>query len=1079
MRKLHVVLVFMLLLVAGIPAAFAQNRTVSGKVTDPRGGAVVGATVSAPGTQISTQTNSDGVFSITVPNAVQRLVVTSVGFATQDVPINGRTNIPVSLQASNSQMSEVVVTALGVERNRRALQSSVSTVNGEALTQAREISVANALEGRVAGVNVSKIASGPGASTRVVIRGAKSLGVSGNLNQPLYVVDGVPIDNTNMGQAGLWGGSDQGDAMSSINPDDVASISVLKGASAAALYGSRAANGVILITTKKGSGRRGVGVEFNSNYVAETVQNLTDFQTTHGEGGYVGTTLQNQVATRPTKLSDNWNNYWSESAWGPRFDGGPVVQFDGVTRPYQYVGDNWKRFYKTGYQLTNSIALSGGSETQTFRLSVSDLRSKSVVPNSGFDRINATLSASSKIGQKIQLNAKVLYSNEKTNNRPRVSDAPGNGNLALYYMPGDIDVRNMIGDPSKPGAVPSIAQQQAQGITIFDGKAPGEEFQKSPNLWMQNPYWAAYQFKNSDVRDRVITTGDVRYNITDFLYVSGQAGMDYYTLKNSRLTPQGTGYLRGGDISENENRIREVNLQYMAGFNKSFLGKLGVNAFFGGNLMRRTSEYLAANGSGFSIPFLAAVNNARDRNFGYGYGKRGINSLFGSVELSYNNYLFITGTARKDWFSVLNPKDNSIVYPSIGGSFVFTDAIKSLPSWLSFGKIRASWAQVGNTESVNPYQTLITYGLSGVSQLNRPYGGFSQGNTLANPNLVPFTSTEKEYGLEFRLFKNRIGLDITYYDQKTTKDIINASISQASGFGSTLVNLGELTNRGVEFLLTGTPVRSAFTWDVSLNFAKNKSKIVSLIEGVTQMFAEEPRTRTAGIFHVVGQPYGVIMGFTQLRDPATGLPVYNQNGTPIGDQTGYKILGNGVPDFTGGLNNSFTWKGLNLTFPIDFKSGGDIYSGTNVRMTEAGFTKQTLQGREGEAPLTVNGVIQDGVDANGKPVYKPFSKTLAPGEARNYWGQLGEVAQENFVYDASFIKLRQITFGYTLPRKLFTKTPIQSLMISFVGRNLAILHKNTPNIDPESGYSSGNAQGLDYFGMPATRTYGVNLRATF
>lgn len=1058
---------------------FAQQKTITGKITDANGEPVVGATVTATGTNTATQTNSGGVFALSVPGSVQRLTVSSVGFGTQDVSITGRSNISVSLTPSTTQLSEVVVTALGVERNRRSLQASVTTISGENLTQAREISTANALAGRVAGVNVTKVASGPGGSSRVVIRGAKTLGST--LNQPLYVIDGVPIDNSNMGQAGIWGGSDQGDAMNSVNPDDIASMTVLKGASAAALYGSRAANGVILITTKKGAGRKGLGVEFNSNYVRETVQNLTDFQQTHGNGGYViadtnqPASLQNQVAVTAKTLGDHWNNWWGLNGWGPRYDGSPTVQFDGITRPYSYAGDNWKRFYKAGHQLTNTISLSGGSETQNFRLSVSDLRSTSVFPNAGFDRFNATLSANSKIGKKLTVSAKVLYSNEKTKNRPRLSDAPGNANLALYYTPGDVDVRNLIGDPNKPGAVPSLEMQEQMGITIFDKKSPGEEFQVSNNLWQQNPYWAAYQFKNNDTRDRIITNGDVRYNITDFLYVQGQAGMDFYTLKNTRLEPQGTGYNRGGNMSENENRVREINLQYMVGFNKTF-NRFGVNAFFGGNRMHRLNESISANGTGFNTPFLAAVTNAKLHDFGYGYAERQINSLFGSVELSYNNYLFLTGTARRDWFSVLNPEKNGITYPSIGGSFVFTDAWKTAPKWLSYGKLRAAWAQVGNTESVGPYQTLQTYG-AGLSHVGRPLGEFSSGNNLPNPFLLPFTSTEMEYGLEFRLFNNRVGLDITYYDQKTTNDILNANISQSSGFATTSVNVGKITNKGVEFLLTATPVRSsAVTWDVSLNFAKNNSKVISLIEGQTQLFVDEPRTRTVAINHIVGYPYGMITGVTQLRDPETGALVYDSSGAPLEDKTGFKILGNGVPDFTGGLTNSFTWKGINLGFLIDFRAGGDIYSGTNVRMTQSGFTKQTLIGRAGEAPLTITGVVQDVAGGGG---FKPYTKTLTPGEARNYWGQLGDRAQENFVYDASFIKLRQITLGYSLPSKLFNNTPIRNLMISLVARNLAILYKNTPNIDPESSYSSGNGQGLDYFGMPASRTYGVNLRATF
>lgn len=1074
MKQLQVVFVSMLLLVAGMPAAFAQTRTVSGKISDAQGNPMQGVNVTVKGSSEGTSSDAAGAFRINVPQGSNTLVFSFIGFNSQEINVADRTTVDVTLSEDTRELESVVVTALGIEKSQKALGFSQTTVNGDNFTQAREISTANALAGRVAGVNVTKIASGPAGSSRVVIRGAKTLGSS--LNQPLYVVDGVPIDNSNFGQAGIWGGADQGDGMSSVNPDDIASMTVLKGAAAAALYGSRAAQGVILITTKKGSGRKGIGVEFNSNYVMENVQNLTDFQKEYGNGGYSGATLQTQVAKVPESIEEHWNNWWGLQAWGPKFDGSPTVQFDGVTRPYSYAGDNWKRFYETGYTFTNTIAFTGGSETQNFRFSASQLKNKGVIPNSGFDRINLSLATNSKFAKKLSFNSKILYSNEKAKNRPNLSDSPGNGILSIYYIPGDVNVTDMIGDPNKPGAVPSLEMQQAKGIRIFDGKPPGEEFQVSNNLWTQNPYWAAWQQINSDTRDRVIATGELRYDITDFLYISGQAGMDWFTKRGTQLTPQGTGHNRGGSMTEYEYRTREVNLQYMLGFDKNF-GKIGVNAFFGGNRMRRENEYMAALGTGFNTPLFPAITNANGRNFDYRYGKSGINSLFGSVEFSYNDYLYLTGTARQDWFSVLNPEDNGILYPSVTASFVFSDAIKTIPTWMSFGKVRASWAQVGNASSVDPYATTLLYG-AGNTHLGRPLGGFASGENYPNANLVPYTSTETEVGLDIRFFNNRLGLDFTYYSQKTTDDILNANISRTSGFTTTTVNLGQITNKGIEFLLTATPVKGAVTWDASLNFAKNNSNVVSLIEGQTEVVGEEPRTRNVFIKHIVGRPYGVITGKVQQRDPATGLPVFDADGAPLTEGT-YEIIGNGVPDFTGGLNNSFTYKNLNLSFLIDFKSGGDIYSGTNVRMTQAGFTKQTLLGRAGEAPLTVEGVIQDGVDGSGNPVYKPFSKTLTPGEANNYWNQLGERAAERFIYDASFIKLRQITLAYNLPKKVLNRTPIQNLMISVVARNLAILYKNSDNIDPESSYTSSNSQGLDYFGMPATRTYGINLRATF
>jgi TonB-linked SusC/RagA family outer membrane protein len=1063
--------------------AFAQQKTVSGTVIDPSNQPVVGATVTVKGTNVRAQTNTTGNFAISVPDNRNTLVITSVGFNAQEVTIGNQTNISVSLTLAISNLSEVVVTALGVTRKTRSLQYSQTTVGGENLTQARENSIVNSLEGVVAGVNVSKIASGPGGSTRVVIRGAKTLGST--LNQPLYVVDGVPMDNSNMGQAGLWGGTDNGDGMNSINPDDIATITVLKGASAGALYGSRAANGVILITTKKGSARKGLGIEVNSNYVFETLDNLTDFQTSYGSGGMVnppGTTgVAPRVATKAKTFRDAFGNGWNQQAWGPKFDGSPTIQYDSITRPYSYTGDNWDRFFKTGHTLTNTVSLTGGSEVQNFRFSISDLTSESFIPNAGFDRVNVSLATNSKFGKRISFNSKILYSNEKVKNRPFISDSPANMFQSIYRLPGDINVLDLIGDPNKPGAVPSLADQVARGMRIYDLKAPGEEFQRSTDLWTQNPYWAAYQFINTDIRDRVIASGRVRYDITDFLYVQGQAGMDWYTLRRTSLTPQGTGYQRGGAMSEGETRVREINYEWTAGFNKSFLNnKIGVNAFVGGNRMRREFESISANGNGFNTPLFAAINNANQRNFGYGYSKSGINSLFGSVEVSYNNYLFITGTARKDWFSVLNPDDNGILYPSLGASFVFSDAFK-LPAWFSYGKARLSWAQVGNVSSVGPYSTLLAY-TAGTTHNGIPLGsyssGYSYGTNLPNPNLKPFTSTEMEYGLEAKFLKSRLGLDVTYYDQKTTDDILNANISRASGFSSTSVNIGEITNKGIEILVTGTPVKSDITWDVSVNFAKNNSNVVSLIEGQTEFVGEEPRTRNVFIKNIVGYPYGMITGKVQMKDPAGNL-VYNATDGSAVAAPGYVIIGNGVPDFTGGVNNALTWKGVNLTFLVDFKSGGKIFSGTNMRMTQQGQTKQTLLGRAGEAPLVLTGVSPDATSSTG---FKPFTKTYTPGEAQNYWSQLGSEgngASEKFVYDASFIKLRQITLGYSIPRKVFAKTPIQSLMVSFVGRNLAILHKNAPNIDPESTYTSSNSQGLDYFGVPATRTFGFNLRATF
>ncbi len=804
--------------------------------------------------------------------------------------------------------------------------------------------------------------------------------------------------------------------------------------------------------------------------------NYTDFQTSNGTGALVGATPSTRVATKANTLADwptAFNGGWFGQAWGPKYDGSDVLNSDGVIRKYNYAGDNFNRFFHTGVTSTTSIALSGGSETQNFRFSYAKLKNNDVLPGTGFSRDNFSMSSNSKFGKKVTLVSKVLYSHEETKNRPIISDSPGNAVQAVYKTMANEDITIFKQGP-KIGAVPV-------GTTTPDAKPVGAEFQRSNDLWGANPYWAAYQFKTNDIRDRVTSSANLKYDITDFLYVSGQAGMDWYTLRQENLTPQGTGYLSGGSMNEAEQRVREINLQWMAGFDKSF-SKIHVNAFVGGNRMRNSWERINISGNNFNVPFFAAITNVASKNWDYGYSSSGINSLFGSAEVSYDNYLFLTGTYRKDWFSVLNPHSNSKSYPSVGASFVFTDAFKDLPPILSFGKLRASWGQVGSINAAaGAYSINNTYSLGGTSHLGRPLGYFTRANqtnsgTLPNSALVPLLSSEFEVGLDVRILQNRLGLDLAYYNQETTNDILNANISQASGWTATQVNLGKLTNKGVEVLLTGTPIKGPITWDVSLNFAKNVNKVVSLIAGQTELSDEEPRTRTIRVKHIVGLPYGYITGNIQDRAP-DGRLIYDINGTPQTDGKYYQ-LGTGVANFTGGFNNNITYKSFSLGILFDFKSGGKIYSGTNVRMTGWGFTKQTLQGRDGESPLTVTGAIKS-TDASGNTVYTDFTKQLTPGEAQLYWSNFSTRAQDKFMYDASFIKLRQLTFGYSIPKSVLSTTPFQMVTVSVVARNLATLLKHTPNIDPESSYTSSNSQGLDYFGMPPTRSYGFNVRLTF
>ncbi len=1051
----------LLLCVALSHSLLAQQRVVSGSVKDANGAALPGVTVLVKGTSVGTTTDTQGRYSISVGSNAT-LSFSFIGYVGQEIAVGNRSTVDITLEEEVQQLGEVVVTALGIERSQKALQSSITKVPGTSLTQAREINLGNSIQGRVAGVNVTNPSTGPAGSSRVIIRGNKSLGGG---NQPLYVIDGIPMDNTQFGRSGVWGGVDQGDGLSSLNPEDIESITVLKGAAAAALYGSRGGYGVINIVTKRGVARKGIGIEFNSNYVAESVINESDLQHVYGPGGIIDGPGGTRIYGKPVDQNQAYG-WGAGSMWGPKLDGSSVVQFDGVSRPYSYVGDNWKRYYLTGHSWTNSIALTGGSEKQTFRFSFSDLNNTTIIPNEKFKRRNLSLSTSGKFGERVTFNAKVMYSNEKMNNRQYTADSPANIAQAVWNLANTVNIYDLKGDPNKIGAVPA-------GVSTPDLKSTGEEYQQANNNWLQNPYWVAYQFKNEQIRDRFIASGSLRYNIFKWLWVQGQTGMDYFTRNTNFLVPQGTGYLRGGSKNEQSFFVREINMEWMVGGDHEF-GKFRVNAFVGGNKMTHEYETIQANGTSFNIPFFTSVNNSKSQSFGYGYSKNGVNSLYGSAELSYNNYLFLTATARNDWFSVLNPVNNSKLYPSVGASFIFTDAFKNLPKVLTYGKLRAAWGQVA-TANVGSYSSRVTYSLNGNGHLGLAFAGYSGGDNIPNPSLNPALSTEIEVGTELRFFQGRAGLEFTYYNQKTTDDILSASISRTSGFLTTSVNIGELSNKGWELLINVTPVQGPLTWDLSLNLAHNKNKVIALSKGVTELNVEEPRTRTVYIKHIVGYPFGMITGYRQKRDP-NGTLVYESNGSPARGDV-YEILGNGVAKMTGGLNNTLTWKRISLSALIDFKFGGDLYSGTNVRLTEWGLHKQTLVDREGGKVVT--GVIQNGTDSNGKPVYEAFTKTLDQEQTRQYWNNLGERAEENFVFDASFIKLRQISLEYSIPPKVLTKTPFTNLAISIVGRNLAILYKNVDNIDPEYGYTDSAAQGLDYFGMPTTRTYGFNLRVTF
>ena len=1001
--------------------------TITGKISSATGEAMPGVTVLVKGTSTGTASGPDGTYSINTPTDNGILVFSFIGFVTKEVPFNGNATLNVTLIDDSKSLDEVVVTALGIKREKKALTYAVSEVSGENLTKAREINVGNALAGRVAGVTSSGTSGGPGGSSRIVIRGNGSLNGE---NQPLYVVNGMPITNNNQGAAGTFGGIDRGDGLSSINPDDIESISVLKGGTAAALYGARAANGVILITTKSGRAQKGIGVEYNTNFTFQQAINLLDWQQEYGSGslGAVPTTQAQAIAN-------------GRMSWGARLDGSPVIQPDGQTRPYSLQDNNFRNFYQTGTNFVNTIALSGGTENASFRFSASNLDNKAIVPNNDMNIKTFNLSANANLAKKIVFEGTAQYNIEDVENRTYLADFQLNPNTGVQLLTNNIDVRTLA-----PGTLPN-----------------GNEFKWSDYEYATNPYFAINKVRNGDTKKRFIGSFNTTYNITDFLYVRARFGLDQVNFDGYAIQPTGLAFNQPGSMTTDQSLQSETNLEGTLGFRKD-IGAFSVNIFGGGNQMRNTFDGINLSSGQFNRPEEYFIANGRSQNFGINYSQVGINSLFASADIDFNNYLYLTLTGRNDWFSTLDPENNSLFYPSAGLSFVASDAWNSKPAWLSYAKVRTSWAQVGG-------------GAPNAYAINQTFSAQSQqhlGQTLWNVTsptlptlLTPYTSTTTEVGLEARAFNNRLGFDLTLYDRTTTDDIVNATLPQSSGYTAVALNVGKMKNRGIELMLNGTPVSTAdgLTWNVIYNMAYNKNEVISIAPGLGLTSLRLPgattRTENGWITHYQGQPFGMIAGSTYSRN-ANGQIIYNSsNGVPIASPV--IALGRGVPPLAMGLNNEFTFKNFNLGFLLDSRWGGNIYSATSAYGTQFGLDKRTADNNVRE-----NGVTVDGVNEKGEA----FTKVVP---AETYYKGLWNTITSEFVEKADFIKLRSISFGYNLPASLLSKTPFQSANISFVGRNLLILYKTTKNVDPESNYSSGNAQGLENFGLPSTRTYGFNL----
>jgi TonB-linked SusC/RagA family outer membrane protein len=1015
-----------LFLLLGSMTAMAQKR-VTGNVTGSDGFPLIGVAIIESGTDNGTSSDIEGNYALDVSDGGS-LIFSYTGFASQTVLVGDQATLNVVLDEGLA-LKEVVVTALGIKKDKKALSYSVTEVGGANFSAARSMNVIQSLAGKVAGVNVSSTATGAGGSTRVVIRGNSS--ISGN-NQPLYVVDGVPIDNQNLGSSGMWGGQDWGDGVSSLNPDDIETYTILKGNSAAALYGFRASNGVILITTKSGGNRKGIGVEFSSQVRTESIINQLDFQEEYGHG------LNGTAPTNQTQALDQ-----GLYAWGGKLDGSSVMQFDGESRPYSAVGSNVDRFYRTGTTFSNTLTLSGGDDKYNFRFSGAALNNKDVVPNSGLDRYNFSLKVGARFSEKLSATVSVNYINETVNNRARLSDSPGNANYTVFSLPASINVESLKGDPNKLGA-----------------NSDGTELQFNDNVFVTNPYWSTYQFSNKSVKNRMIGNIQLRYDIYDGLYARGRISMDRYDRRRTNLEPYGTAFTPFGSMDEQTNNFQELNSELILGYDKDLNETFGLSLFVGGNMMTNTFETLGGSGNTFSIPFLHTLNNAGNRSTIYGIQELGVNSVFGSAEVAFKKAIYLTGTARNDWFSTLtnadNTADNSELYYSAGISAVLSDLI-NLPAQIDFAKVRLSYAEVGGG-APTPYLLSLNYGVFGQGHQGQPLGGVANG-TIPPIGLRPLTSQEYEFGLDLRVLQNRLGVDFSIYNKRTFRDIIGAGVSPTSGFGNKTVNLGGIENKGIELMLYGSPVKTKdFRWDVSINYAKNNNKVLRLLteevetgDNRESIRLEESRTRNAYIEVIEGLPYSQIVGFEFSKD-ASGNIMLDDEGLPIrGDLV---PLGTGVHPTSIGISNTFSYKNMSLSFLIDSKSGGYIYAATNAFGYTRGLHRNTLEGRE------------TGIGA------------VAAENVEDYYQRVASISSQ-FVQKADFIKLRELVFSYNLPKSKLGNLPFESVNIGIAGRNLWLIDSSVDNIDPESTYTSGNGQGLEMFGVPQTRSLQFNIGVKF
>lgn len=1060
-----------------------QDKLIEGQVVDDSGEPLPGVTILIKGLGKGTTTNLNGRYTLNVPEDNNILVFSYVGYMTSEIEIGNRSVIDVEMVVDQTQLDEVVVTALGIEREKQQLGYATQSLDGEDVNEARETNFINSLSGKIAGVKVVSNAS-VGSTSRITIRGESSLQLQDN--QPLFIVDGVPVGNDPVQNTSS---ADYGNSSAEFNPADIESINILKGPAASALYGSRAANGVVVIKTKSGKGTQGLGISVNSSVTFEDVLIMPQFQNEFGQGSsglFEGSNFgyQGNLDLYPNGIQDGY-----DESWGPRLDFGPNrAQFDSPTlngfrgadvhiknrgdiipTPWVSQPGNIDDFFEQGRTFYNNFAVSGGNENGNLRVSYTNLNQEGIIPNNNLERNTVSLNTDYHFTNRFSASLAASYVNTTSTNRPDQGYGRNTPMYFLNWMTRQVNI-NSLRDYWQPGL---------EGI---------QQFQYNYGENHNNPFFYQYENTSAQDKDRLFGNVSLSYDILENLTLMVRTAMDNYNDFRPDRTAVSTVGVPNGRYTETTFNFQERNTDFLLTYDFNEVEDWGFSLSFGGNRMDQEKRFETTTAPELLIPGIYNLgNSAAPLITSASRSHRRINSLYGLARFDFKSMVFLDITGRNDWSSTLPADNNSYFYPSVAVSGIINEMLE-LPEFLSLVKVRAGWAQVGN--DTEPYQLFNSFGYQ------RPWAqnlALAENSSLKNPQLKPEFTTTYEAGLELGLFENRVGLDLTYYDIRSRDQILQVPLAETTGYTSRVINAGEIKNQGIEVVLNATPLRfrNSFTWDLTINFARNISEVVELadgIEAVVQSAPGEEATIEARVGERMGAMYGP--GFVRVEDgPLKGDIIINSSGLPvktsdIGLPPVY--LGNFNPDWTGGVYNTFSYKGFYAGALLDIRQGGRFLSRFYNKAVGAGQLVETLvgraarePGREYEDPYYLEGAADMG-DGTYEQNLTIFDGTHSQGiygtSARNFHKRYHDHNSESQMFDASFVKLREVKVGYQLPNSLMGNLPFRNVAISFVGRNLKIWTDN-PHFDPETGATTGNGlvPGFENMSIPSTRSYGFNI----